>query len=180
MNSRILSTLVIVTILAITGCGEPRPDNMPKLYPTSVTITYDDGSPLVEGMVFFHAADPTLTGKAWVHSGNTDAQGQAEIITEGKYPGAPVSKFNVVINKYIFEGEAEEPSAVQMDVRDQSVRQDRMRASRQRVRYSCVEEDYLDAATTPLKDIEVTKGKNSITLKIGKPVKIPKPQRSAI
>lgn len=171
--------LVVVPVLLICGCGEPRPDNLPKLYPTSITLTYDDGTPFAEGMVFFHAVDPSLTGKAWVHAGNTDAQGKAVMMTQGKYPGVPASKFNIVVNKYVFEGETPETPEVQTDVRDQSVRQQRMKASKN-MRYSCVEDAYLESSTTPLKDIEITKGKNNLTLKIGEQVKIPKPQRSAI
>ena len=176
MNYRmIISFFVLVSV--IVGCGEPRPDNMPKLYPTTVTVIYDDGTPFAEGMVFFHAVDPSLTGKAWVHSGNTNAEGKTVLLTEGKYPGLPVSKYNVVVNKYLFEGETAGSQEVQMDVRDQSMR---MNARKQPMRYSCVEDAYLETVTTPLKDIEITKGKNDITLKIGNPVKIPKPQRSAI
>ena len=95
-----LITLLLMAFL-MTGCwGEPRPAGMPKLYPASIVVT-QEGTPLEGASVQLFPEDSA--NSQWGPGGMTDASGVAELRTNGKYPGAPLGSYKVVVTKHGFE-----------------------------------------------------------------------------
>lgn len=178
----ILLLLSPVLVLAVSlGCGSKLPPGMPKLYPVTVTVTFDDGKPVRGAGVIFRLTDPVLT-RTWLHAGTTDSEGKVNLMTDGEYPGIPAGKYSVTIEKYETEGKKEstdEPGAVKSDEPLRRPSEPPPMPARGTVvpRFQLVEDAYLDHARTPLKNIEVKAGKNEIPLSAGKEQRISKPLR---
>jgi len=91
------STALLFAAVFITGCwGEPRPDGMPRLYPVSIIVT-QEGVPLEEASVTLIPEDPA--NARWGPMGMTDGSGVAVMRTDGKYAGAPLGTYKVVVSK---------------------------------------------------------------------------------
>ena len=100
--------LSLVLGLAVSlGCGTKLPPGMPKLYPVTVTVTFDDGKPVDNANVTFRLTEPVLP-QTWLHAGTTDAEGKVKLMTEGGYAGIPAGKYSVTIEK--FETEKQDTS----------------------------------------------------------------------
>ena len=86
------------------GCGKDinRPDDLPKLYPVSVTVT-QEGKPLPGATVTLNSKTPTKYGTC---SAETDASGVAVLRTYG-YNGAPLGQYTVMVEKRGVEGARE-------------------------------------------------------------------------
>ena len=93
----IFSCLFALSTLLFSGCGhgELIPPGMPKLYPATITVT-QDGKPLAGAGVIMINADPSTS---WSAGGNTDQNGVLKLKTMGRYPGAPVGKYIVAVQK---------------------------------------------------------------------------------
>ena len=177
-----LTILPTALILAVSlGCGPKLPPGMPKLYPATVTVTFDDGKPVGGASVIFRLTDPVLT-RTWLHAGTTDSEGKVKLMTDGEYPGIPTGKYSVTIEKFETEGTEErtvDPVAVPPNEQLRRPSEPPPMPARGTVvpRFQLVEDVYLDHAKTPLKDIEVKAGKNEIPLSAGKEQRISKPLR---
>ncbi|MCL2120510.1 MAG: hypothetical protein FWH27_19015, partial [Planctomycetaceae bacterium] len=116
----------------------------------------------------FRLTDPVLP-QIWLHSGTTDSQGKVKLITDGNYPGIPAGKYTVTIEAFETEWKSGAAPPPGSPPGGQVVH-----------RYQLVEDDYLDHAKTPLKDIEVKAGTKELTLSAGKEQHIYNPIRRGI
>ena len=156
-------------VVVCFGCGKKLPPGMPKLYPATITVTYDDGKPLDSATVVFQPTTPFESGRHWVIAGITNAEGQADVYTQVEYKGMPAGKYNVTVQHYANEGSPPPfSSAMPMDAEQQAAYNEYLKSGQRQERYQLVEDEYLDIAKTPLKDIEATAGNNTIHLKVGK------------
>ncbi|MDO5580915.1 MAG: hypothetical protein Q4G69_07250 [Planctomycetia bacterium] len=98
MNNRIVLILLLITFIpAGVSCSKTKlPDGMPQLYPCTVKII-QEGKPLAEAEILLKSADPNL--ERWAITGRTDANGTARIVTMGKYSGAPLGDYTVLLSK---------------------------------------------------------------------------------
>ena len=137
---------LLLCLGALTGCGEKRPDGMPKTYPCELTLT-QGGKPLVKAQVMLYAKEAPCP---WTVGGSTDENGVAEINTHGKYKGAPNGDWIVTVSKniVIYKDENDDTGDV----------------------YSKVELDYMNRETTPLE--LKTDGKTKAALDVGEEVEI--------
>ena len=95
---RIASVFALLTasVFAV-GCAEPqKPDGIPELYPCVVKLT-QEGEPLADASILCLSDDPKLI--RWAVTGRADANGVAKIFTMGKFEGAPLGDFAVVVSK---------------------------------------------------------------------------------
>ena len=148
---------LLLTLTFLTGCtGEKKPDGFPPVYPTTIIVT-QEGQPLAEATVLLCAESEAL--QKWSVAGQTDATGAANVITYGKFPGAPAGDFTVVVTKDVTEkfGEAKmvggEMSQPPMKI------------------YSVVDTIQTDQKTATNK-VKVEKGKNEFKIDVGKKVKV--------
>ena len=181
MKHNLMLLFLSLVFVVSLGCGSKMPPGMPKLYPATATVTFEDGKPVGGASVIFRLTDPVLT-RTWLHAGTTDSDGKVKLMTDGEYPGIPAGKYSVTIEKYETErtkARTDEPVAVQPDEQLRRPSEPLAMPTRGTVipRFQLVEDAYLDHAKTPLKDIEVTKGKNEIPLSAGKEQRISKPLR---
>ena len=144
---------LMVSYLVLSGCGgEPKPPGLPKLYPVSLKFI-QDGAPCADASVVLIPED----GSKWPTGGATNADGVAVLRTYGKYPGAPVGKYKVMVSKQEVEplGTTSEPSpSPKVNV------------------YHLINPEYSSIVNTPFK-IEVVAGKNEFELfDLGKKVRI--------
>lgn len=155
---RLLAFFSVFLIFALPGCSKSdKPEGFPDLYPCEIKIV-QDGAPL-EG------ANVTLVGGAtWAVGGGTNAGGVAKIHTHGKFDGAPVGKYKVLVTKNVTEGA---PTPEQLN--DPSYSGDGGST------YNTVDKKFGTQTTTPL-EIEITPGSNSETFDVEKAVKDARPQ----
>lgn len=84
------------SLLVSLGCvGKKKPDGLPELYPTIITIT-TEGNPLEGASVVLMPSDPD---NRWAAAGITDSSGKAVIRTYAQFLGAPEGKFKVCVTK---------------------------------------------------------------------------------
>jgi len=135
------------TICCMQGCtgGDSKPEGLPDLHAVTLTVT-QDGSPLAGASVQLVPADPS--SNKWVSGGTTDADGNAEIKTHGKFPGAPAGKYKVTISKTLTE-----------DLNPEADANDPMAEKKTKI-YDLVDLKFGAAATTTA-EIEVVAGSNS-------------------
>lgn len=153
------NTLFVLVVLCLIGCGgQKRPSDLPKLFPTSITIT-QEGVPLENALVTMFSSDE---GFKWSVAAITDASGKAAIMTHGLHAGAPEGDFKVVVTKT----ESSNAGAnTKVDPDAPSAGQ-----ATSETLYNLVEKQYMDKDTTPI-TISVAKGKNVQTYDIGKAVR---------
>ena len=89
----------------VCGCskGPKKPADLPKLNPTSATVTYDDGTPIENATVALLSSD--TGGRTWNLTGVTDATGKIIFKTDGNWDGAPAGEYRVIVTKEISEME---------------------------------------------------------------------------
>jgi len=86
----------LILLLSIFGCGgQPLPDGMPKLFECNVKIL-SEGQPLPDVTVEFCSSDPDFK---WGTSATTDENGNARMVTYGKYFGVPEGEYTVIVHK---------------------------------------------------------------------------------
>ena len=90
MKRNFASVAAILCLCAIVcGCskGPKKPADLPKLNPTTVTVTYDDGTP-VEGATVAFLSSQT-GGRTWNLTAVTDAAGKITLKTDGNWTARP-------------------------------------------------------------------------------------------
>jgi hypothetical protein len=153
--------LVFSGILVLDGCGGPKPDGFPKIYPVELIVT-QKGQPLTNADVSLISADDSLT---WAVGGTSDQNGRVVLRTHGRYVGVPLGKFKVVLFKEANEGKQEYLDAMN--------RNDKAAAAKINVKiFSCVKPEYNSQTTTPI-EIEITKNSKTINVDAGEAVKLP-------
>ncbi len=138
----------------LVGCaGEETPEGLPVLHPATVTV-HQGGAPLVGASVQLVAADPALS--KWVSGGSTNENGEAVVMTHGKYPGVPAGKFKVTVNKTQTEGDASgNDPGVSNEVK----------------MFDLVSAKYRAVTTTPI-EVEISAGDNKLdVIEVGSAVK---------
>ena len=170
MNRTLLSILVLLVTVLMTGCGEKRPAGMPRLYPVSLTIT-QEGTPLAGAVV--QLIPENSAHAQWGPGGMTDASGVAELRTNGPYKGAPLGKYKVIVTKSEIESPPSPPpkgpGVTREDVGKYQTMLNRLKA------YNYVETQYGSATDTPL-HVEITAKVKTYTLDAGKPIKVQIPR----
>ena len=135
-----------LAFVATLGCGKnKKPADLPPLNPTTVTVTYDDGTPVDEATVALIQSTKS-GGRTWNLVGVTDATGSLIVKTDGTWDGAPEGEYNVMVTKEILESsdDGETPGKVKI----------------------YVDPKYGSASTSGLK-ATIVKGENNIELKVG-------------
>ena len=92
--NRVLCFLCVIVFL-FTGCGKPRPDGMPPLYPVTITLTQEN-APLEGATVSLRPIDAS---NEWAANGKTNAKGVAIISARPDFKGAAAGKYKVLITK---------------------------------------------------------------------------------
>ena len=154
---RIFPFLIAVWICAFSGCGEKRPDGMPKLYPT-VLLVKEGGTPLPDVFVTFYNEDGSLP--RWNIGGVTDANGILKLNTYGKYSGVPEGKFKVVLSKLGEVPPAPEFGAYESADKYQEAVTQYERSLRDNPPKQLIPEEYTAVTSTPL--IAEVPGKKTI------------------
>ena len=100
---KILIAIVACFCAASIGCGgAPKPKDLPELYPATIKIVYDDGSP-VEGATVALRLPKATGGRVWNLTGVTDATGSLVLKTDGQWEGAPAGQYQVMVTKEVSE-----------------------------------------------------------------------------
>ncbi len=162
MKKALVLSFCAFFVLASIGCGKKKPDGMPDLQPTTLTLT-QGGAPLAGATVNFKSTDSSMS---WTCGGMTDDKGVATIVTHGQYKGAPVGKYKVAVNKTEWEGEAP-PSVV--DEASAKTLEEYKKAGKKYEEFYLVDLKYAIGETTPL-EVEIVQGKNDLTADVGEPV----------
>lgn len=138
--------LCLVLMLSLLGCGggTPRPDGMPPLVECNVKIL-SEGQPLPDVNVDFYSTDPNFR---WNASATTDANGNARMVTYGRFFGVAKGEYVVTVSK--LEREEFDPEKPPRQVRV----------------FTLTDAQFTDRRTTPLK-ITVS-GKTTETFDVGK------------
>jgi hypothetical protein len=145
----------LVTILllcfAVTGCGEHKPDGLPELVPCKIIVT-QDGKPLADAAVTLVNDDTSLS--RWLVGGRTNSSGVCNVRTHGKYNGAPIGSFKILVTK-------EESEIIKEKTAD---------SEEERKLFDLVDTKYKTVLTTDL-TFEVPKSGASQTFDVGKAVR---------
>jgi hypothetical protein len=157
MKTIIIPIFLICYIVVTSGCGEKLPEGLPALFPAALTITLE-GKPFANAMVSLSSAD---NAHSWTSGGMTDQHGQLTVYTHGKYSGIPAGKYKVTVDCIVSdEPLPQNPTMEQIDEHN-----------RKHPSFRIVPLEYTEKTTTPL-EIEITQGKNTLTLDIAKSVKV--------
>lgn len=169
LKRSILSVLFVGAVVFIAGCGEERPAGMPKIYPATMTVTYDDGTP-ADGATVLLIAPKDSPATGWTCGGTTGPDGTVELRTHGRFLGAPEGTFKVTVMRAI--GETGDPDPSTMTDEEYQKAMERFKASlTQTVNYNMIEAEYGAADKTPLEiTVEPKKGQK-FTLTVGEPIK---------
>ena len=160
--------LFVVLFLTLSGCGSDHPKGMPKLYPATITVTYDDGSPAVGADVILFPENTAII--QWVYAGKTDEKGSAIMKTHGAYQGIPEGKYKVSLQKLIIEGLAS-PGTPNMDNPESIKKYEEWKKSNNKEKKSqCFEKKYTAFESSGL-EITIAKQNEPIKIKAGKLVK---------
>ncbi|MGL4594793.1 MAG: hypothetical protein ACRCUY_08715 [Thermoguttaceae bacterium] len=150
--------------MTLLGCSSNLPEGLPRLYPCTIAVI-QDGSPLIDATVVLQSNEP---GHIWIPMGTTDATGTATIYTNGRYLGAELGSYKILVSKGISESSAGPPPPEDSPEYPKWTR----KASNAEIReYAIVDPLFSDPSKTP-HVIEITKKKNAATVDVGKTVKI--------
>ncbi len=159
------NALVIALALGLTaplvGCGKKKPDGMPDLHPTTISIIVD-GKGIANANVTLQPED-AKTNK-WVPAGTTDNKGVATISTSG-YKGAPVGNYKVVVSAdeeidYGEDGAPPKDDPAALEAWNRKANPNNWK------RFSPVEVKYTNVGSTPL-TIAIAAGKNEQEFDLG-------------
>ena len=128
-------------VLFMSGCGQPRPDGLPNLYPVTLKFM-QEGAPCTDALV---SLTPESDGQ-WAVGGITDSNGNAALLTHGRYPGVPAGKYKVAVIKTETELIGPPPTGTEDAVGSTT--------------YNLIDPVYSISSSTTLA-IEVVAGKNS-------------------
>lgn len=108
MKTKQFFALALACVCAVAvGCskGPKKPADLPALNPTTVTVVYDDGTPVDGATVILLPADGG--NSKWNLAGVTDAQGKLVLKTNGNWDGAPVGSYKASVTKEVVVEAAE-------------------------------------------------------------------------
>lgn len=168
LTKLLVAAPALLALVAAFGCGgEKLPAGMPKPVPTTITLTLD-GKGLADASV---TMIPDSGSYAAV--GKTDANGVAEMKTDGKYKGAVPGSYKVVVGAKdeIDYGEFGPPPTddpVALDKWNRDV--DAAGGAAAFKRISVVAQEFTAADTTPL-TLTVNEGKAAETFDLGDSVR---------
>ena len=98
---KILIAIVACICAVSLGCGGvEKPKDLPTLYPTTIQIVYDDGTPVDGATIALRLPKPT-GGRVWNLTGMTDATGSLVLKTDGQWDGAPAGSYQVMVTKEV-------------------------------------------------------------------------------
>ncbi len=171
MKTKIKRVFFAITLLttsfSVIGCGPKKPDGLPELHPTTLTLT-QDGAPLTDATVILNSQ---ALG-TWSCGGTSDADGVVVLRTHGQYDGAPLGKHKVLVVKTASQGgeTPETPPQGEFDITAYRQAEAERMANQNSRDYgemiNYVEERFGNALETPL-EIEVVDGKNRFELDCG-------------
>ena len=176
-HSSCFVALLLIGIVACSfGCsrGPKRPDGLPQLYPTEITVNSESG-PVDEAIVTLYPADGSRS--QWTSGARTNAQGVARIKTHGQFDGAPEGKYKVVVKKTVTEGDAPPPMGI--DAESQRVYEEYMRSGNKQKIFSVVNSQFESAKSTTLETEVKSQKLNAASVDIGATVKIEMKSSSA-
>lgn len=163
---RIAFILVILTFVTCVSCAKvQKPDGMPDLYPCTITLT-QGGEPLEGASILCQSDDSKLI--RWAITGLTDANGVAKIFTMGKFEGAPLGTYAVVVTKEETEGAESAPA----DIGDMTSGGPRGTV------FSLVSLELTTKETTPLKMTVEAKGDNQFNFDCGEKIRVERPREA--
>lgn len=167
-NPRFFSSLFFIFLLPIlTGCynGAAKPADLPKLISCKISVSQDN-APL--NGVYVTLKDVNGNQK-WFPGGQTNADGVAEISTNGRYKGVPLGKYKVVFSMLESEKSNLPPPPPENDPKYE-VWLVQSQAEVLPV-YTLIEKQYINENTTPC-EIEVVAGKGVVAdFNVGKKVR---------
>ena len=140
---------------------------MPPLHPCRITITQED-KPLASATVRLYA---TGTGAKWHCSGTTDANGVADLMTQGQFRGVPEGTYKIAVQKeeVVSLATPEQLAAIEKAKTENPKWYDPPNIKQEI--WQLVEKNYTLADSTTL-EITVSKGQNSETFDVGKAVRV--------
>ena len=146
--------ILLCAAAVLVGCskGPKKPANLPKLFPATVTVTYDDGTPIDQATVAFRK--PGGGSSEWNVTGRTGADGKLVLMTNGNWEGAPAGEYEVMIEKQI--SELVEPTEKGASVTVASTT-------------NYIDKKYANPRTSGL-TATITEGTNELTFKVGAPL----------
>ena len=168
MTSCFVAFLLMTIVSCSFGCsrGPKKPDGMPPLFPTEITVKSESG-PVDDAIVSLYPADGSRS--QWSSGARTNAQGVARIKTHGQFDGAPEGKYKVVVKKTVAEGEAPPPMGV--DAESQRIYDEYMRSGNKQTFFSVIDSQFDSVKSTTL-EVEVKPQKsNDSSVDIGATVK---------
>jgi len=168
--------LIGIVVFCSFGCsrGPKRPDGMPKLYSTEITVNSESG-PVDDAIVTLYPSDGSRS--QWSSGARTNAQGVARIKTHGQFDGVPEGKYKVVVKKTITEGD--DPPPMGIDEETQRVYEEYMRSGNQQKIFSVINSQFESVKSTTL-EAEVKPQKlNASSVDVGATVKIEMKSSSA-
>lgn len=169
MSRCVAISLLIGVVLGSFGCsrGPKKPEGMPKLYPTEITVNSESG-PVADAIVSLVPADGSRA--QWSSGGRTNAQGMARVKTHGQFDGVPTGKYKVIVKKTVTEGEAPPPMGT--DAESQRIYDEYMSSGNKQKFFNVVDAKFNSVKTTPL-GVDVAEQKlNATTVDIGAEVKV--------
>jgi hypothetical protein len=154
------SGLLIILLFPLHGCDRSvHTHDLPQLYPTVITLT-QEGKPLENALVFLYSTDLNFK---WSIAAVSDRNGKATILTHGKFHGAPVGEYKIVVTKT-------EPSDKDLLKSNSDYNPEAHVVKPKITLFSFIEKQYTDITTTPL-TIVIEKGKNVHNFDLGKAVR---------
>lgn len=163
MNNIARTLLLALTMTVCVSCaGEKRPEGLPNLVPCTIHLVQEN-APLADAELLLMAEDASIA--RWAVTGKTDANGNARIMTMGKFAGAPVGDFIVLVNKteLVYKNP---PREVNGDIDKGPFDA-----------FSLVPREYENRDTSPLK-VYISKNTKQIELDCGKKVRILMPKEA--
>jgi hypothetical protein len=166
---KIFLFLPMIILLLISGCGTSNlPKDLPRLYPCEITVI-QDGKPLEDAIVTLEFTDSSRpeNGQLWFPMGATDSDGKAVVRSNAQYDGAPIGTYKVLVSKT-----RQKPSKYGLPPPQGTPQYDKWEElveNEFRPWFGFVEKKFSNAAETPY-EIEIKKGKNKLTIDVGKPV----------
>lgn len=89
-------SIAVFVVLLISGCTRQElPKGIPDLYPAKIQVL-QEGTPLAEADIELIGSD---SQHGWPVAGRTGADGIADLVTYGKYKGAPVGDYKITVSK---------------------------------------------------------------------------------
>ena len=165
LTKLLVAAPALLALVAAFGCGgEKLPAGMPKPQSTTITLTLD-GKGLADASGTMIPAD----GGQYAAVGTTDANGVAEMKTDGQFKGAVPGEYKIIVGAKdeIDYGElGPPPTGDPAALEKWNIDVEKSGGMAQFKRYSLVSTEFTDVENTPL-TITVKDGKNAETFDLG-------------